>query len=356
MWDILQRFFAYRPENVIGVDIGDGSVKVVELDRQNGRPVIKCIGITDIPAGTIANGYCQDINTLTEVIRQAVNVSGASYRDAVLSIGSPSLFIREVVYPPMTPVELAEAVKWDSEKYVPFAPDSYYLDFTVAGQGESELEMPVLLTAAPREIIDNIVTAVKGAGLTPVAIDGEPLALHRTLIGAENSVVVDIGADLSRVSLFQKGRPVVTRPIPIGSKRFTEVIMETLELEIAEAERFKQRQKGLLQHQDKDGEESAVHRNMELLASELVREASRTAEYYRMQNKNVVLDKLILTGGGAKLDNLAQYFAAHTSNPVIVHDPLAAIDISPALDPQYVRGLSLQLGVAVGLALRGGAV
>ena len=350
----LRRLFARQADNVIGVDVGTSAVKAVQLERRSGRPLLKAAGVVDLPAGVMENGSCRDVKGLADLIRQAVAAGGASGRDAVLALGVPGLFVREVVFPPLSAAELREAVKWDSERYVPFAPDSYYLDFAVTGQGASELEQKVMLAAAPRETVDALVAAAKSAGLRPVAIDVEPLALHRTLPMADNAMVVDIGAEISQVAIFQSGAPVVVRPAPISGQRFTEVVRDLFDLSEAEAERLKQRQHGLLLRPGAGGEESSVNNRFAALVAEAAGEARRTAEYYRIQNKEAIIDKTFLTGGGAALDNIAYHFAAQMDMPVVVHDPLAGVDIAGSLDPHHVRGLGVRLGVAIGLALRGG--
>lgn len=354
MWTTLRRVFSRQADNVIGVDVGTSAVKVVQIERRSGRPLLKAAGVVDLPAGLMENGVCRDEKGLADLIRQALATGGASGRDAVLAMGVPGLFVREVVFPPLSAAELREAVKWDSERYVPFAPDSYYLDFAVTGQGANELEQKVLLAAAPREAIDALVAAAKGAGLRPVAIDVEPLALLRTLPMADNAMVVDIGAEVSQATIFQGGAPVVVRPVPISGQRFTDVVREAFDLSEAEAERLKQRQHGLLLRPGTGGEDSTVNSRFAMLVAEAAREARRTVEYYRMQNKEAIIDKTFLSGGGAALDNIAYHFAAQLDMPVVVHDPLAGVDISGAFDPHYVRGLGARLGVALGLALRGG--
>lgn len=352
MWTKLQKLFTYRLDTVVGIDISASSVKVAEVGWVNGQPLLKAASIVDLPYGTMEGGHCLDTGALAAALRQAVHASGAKSRNVILGIGAPGLFLREVAYPAMSPEELAQAVKWDSEKHVTLEPDSYYLDFAVTGQGSSELEVKTLLAASPKEIIDSLVSAAKDAGLRPAAVDAEPLALYRTLVQAENAMVVDIGADMSTVTLFQGGCPAVNRAVPIGGKRFSDTVAAVFELEPSEAERFKQRQSGLLY--SGTGEQTAIQRDLGLLATELAREASRTVQYYSMQHKTARVEKLVLTGGGAKLDNLSRYFTASVDMPVVIHEPLAAVAVSPNLDPQYVRNLSLHLGVAIGLALGGG--
>lgn len=352
MWNKLQRLFVHHHDSVVGVDVGTGSVKMAELDWPAGQPRLRSARLASLPPGTMDNGYCQDVSALAAALRQAADAGGVKARDAVLGIGAPGLFLREAVYPVMSLPELAQAVKWDSEQHVTLEPGSYYLDFAVTGQGE--LGLKVLLAASPRETVDRLVAAARDAGLRPLAVDAEPLALYRTLTGAENSLVLDIGAALSTITLFQGGVPVVTRAVPVGGDRFTETVGAVFELGPAEAERFKQRQKGLLRHDGEDGERGAIGQQLGAVVAELVRQAAQTTRYFGSQNKNAVVDKVILTGGGARLDNLAPFFAAQFDTPVVVHDPLAAVAVDPRLDPQQARAAAGQFGVAVGLALGGG--
>ncbi len=93
---------------------------------------------------------------------------------------------------------------------------------------------------------------------------------------------------------------------------------------------------------------------MGMLVSDLTNEIRRTIEYFQMQNKEAVVDKLFLSGGGSRLGNLAEQLSMQLDMQVLLHDPLAVVEVHGSFDPQYVRDLGPQLAVAIGLALRGG--
>lgn len=354
MWDKLKRLLIPKPDSVIGIDIGTGGVKLAEIDTSKGRTVLKSCGIVELPENAVEDGRILDRSAVADALRKLISASGTSCRNAVLAVSGRTLFVREIVMPAMTPAELREAIKWELDKYVPYTAETCYFDFAVLGPGQAEHELRILLVIVPNERIDELVEMVKEAGLKPVAIDIEPLALYRTLTAAENSIVVDIGAMCSQFVVYQGGVPVVTRIIPIGGKRFTEVVMNVLELEYPEAERLKQRQAGLLHRVDVADDTVTIHRQLHMLVTEVVREVRRTAEYYQIQNRGASIDRLILSGGGVKLHNFAEHLAAMLDTEVIVHDPLAGIEIAASFDKQYTLGMALQLAVAIGLSLRGG--
>ena len=263
------------------------------------------------------------------------------------------MFARELVFPVMTMEELGVAIKWDLEKYIPYAPNSYYFDYSIVGQGNTETEIKVLLVAAPIDNINNIIDIINIVGLKIIAVDVEPLALYRIFTDAEKAMVIDIGALLSQVTVFQNGSPAVIRNIPIGGQNFTNVIMQTLKIGISEAEHIKQQQLILLQ-EDVKTEYSEVKHQLELLATEFARDIRRTADYYQQQNKNAIIDKVFITGGGAKLGNLVQYLALQLDMSAVIHDPLAKLKIPASFDKTYLAQVAPQLGTAIGLALREG--
>lgn len=355
MKENILHFFTGSTGAVLGIDIGTGTVKIAELTKKGGKHVLKSAGIVALPDSMLEEGAGIDSTALTETICQAVAASGAASREAVVAVSSKAVFVRELSFPPMTANELKEAIKWDVEKYVPYPPNSYYYDFSIIEAEKEGSELKVLLVAALHETVDLLAKAVVDAGLKLIAIDIEPLAIFRTLNGAEHILIVDMGAAFTQVTLFQNGSPVLTRDIDIGGQRFTEEIMQTLGLDFSEAERLKQRQEGLLKRPNSEEEPSPLQQQLEMLIAELAREIRRTAEYYQMQHQGVVFERLVITGGGAKLDNLLDYFKGHFEDMrVTMHEPLQMLAINPSLDPAYVRNLSAQMPVAVGLALYGG--
>lgn len=347
----IDKLFRKKSESVIGIDIGTTTVKLAEIARQGNKLILRNAVLCDLPANIAEDGYITDTSALAELLQQVKAKNGIRTQEAVVAVSGRSIFVREVAFPVMTEAELREAIKWDMEKYVPFAPGSYYHDFVIVGKtsNEQEQEMKVLLVAAPQDLVNKIVSGLKTAGLKTMAVDIEPLAIYRTLNGAENSVVVDLGGDAAQVIVFQNGSPTVTRAIPINGHRFTEAVMRVLELEYNEAENLKQRQKNLLKQGSQ--EESVLHTQLAALVGELSREIRRTLEYFQMQNRYAVVDKVVLSGGGARLDNLAQQLATELDMPVAVHNPTAGLTVPPAFDPVQWQEIAPQFSVAVGLAL-----
>jgi len=355
VWKKIEKFLLKKSADLIGIDIGTGSIKLVEIAWQKGRPVLKNFAIKELPANTIADGRIIDSQQLTQALRQVLATTHTYTKNVVVAVGGRIMFARELMFPTMTMEELGVAIKWDLEKYIPYAPNSYYYDYSIVGQGNSETEMKILLVAAPIDYVTNMINIIKSVGLSLIAVDVEALALYRIFADAEKAMVIDIGALLSQVTVFQNGSPAVIRNIPIGGQNFTNIIIQTLQVESKVAERIKQQQLILLR-EDVESEYREVKQQLELLATEFARDIRRTAEYFQQQNKDVIIDKVFITGGGAKLGNLVEYLALQLDMSAVMHDPFIKLKIPASFDVAHLAQVGPHLGTAIGLALRGGDV
>ena len=342
MWKKLARFMNPRPSAIIGMDIGTRFIKMASVSLRQNRPKLQQLRIIERPHTTLSEDWFQDTSSTAEWLRQEISVAGISAGPVVAAINGRMVFMREITFPFMKQEELREAVRWDIEKYVPFPPDSYYYDFAVLKECLETMEIDVFLVAAPKRIIDGIADVLQKAGLKPMAIDIEPLAIYRTMENAENSLLVDIGAELSHITIFQDGAPVLTRMIQLSGNRFTERIMESIGMDRTAAESMKRAALPELQ----------PHVNQ--FASELASEIHRTVDYFQAQNKQVKLERVFLSGGGTKLLNLPQQLEQEVDLAVVVHDPFTSLEIDDSFDRQYIQTVAPQMAAAVGLALRGG--
>lgn len=344
---------AGRTEEAVGLDIGSGSVKMAEVVERRGKPFLKKMSIFDLPPGAVENGLIADEALLADAMQRMASRNGFSGNRVAVALGGRSLFIREVLFPRMTTTELRQAIRWDLDKYVPFSPDQLYFDFWVTGPGTTEFEVRVLLVAVPRDVVDSMLRVLKRAGFKTVAVDIEPLAIQRTLPETAECMLIDCGSSVSQVTLFQNHSPVFTRSIPIGGNQFTEMMMDGLEIGREEADLVKKKAELLREAPETSGGHAALQEQVERMILELAGEVRRTLEYYQVQNRNVNISKVYITGGGAKLEQLPERLSQILELPVYLHDPLVGLEMSSSYSRQYARGVGPQMAVAVGLALRG---
>lgn len=238
---------------VLGLDIGTSRIKLVEGRLGRTGPIVTNVGIGMTPRDTIANGVVVDPDTLGAAVRQLLAEYGVRTRSVVSSVASQSsLVVRPIEVPRMTRSELAETMKWEVDRHIPFAASEVVMSFEPLVPPEDLPEeaqnMEVLLAVAQEDMIEAHVQTLFNAGLDPVALDVEPLSASRSLIdiigeqGAyENTyALLNIGANTTDLSVFRPGGLLsFTRPIPIAGDTITNAVAETLGYEFHEAERAK---------------------------------------------------------------------------------------------------------------------
>ena len=239
---------------VVGLNIGNAFIKAVEVTSKGGQLSVTGMGVIATPPESYSNGNVLSVTALSNAIRQMWRQAGLSSNAAIFSVaGSGSLVVRVIEVPRMTDGELADNMRVDADRYIPFPPSEVVMDFKALRDLPSDPDaanMEVLLAAAQREIIDLHVAVVQKAKLAPRAIDVEPLALARTMqleLRAGNPIidyddvtaVLNIGMTGTEISILRGDIVVFTRSIPNGGGNLTSAIAETMGIPVSDAERLK---------------------------------------------------------------------------------------------------------------------
>ena len=245
---------ASKGGTVVGLNIGNAYIKAVEVTSKGGQMAVTGMGVIATPPESYANGNVLSVNALTNALRTLWKQAGLSSRATVFSVaGTGSLVVRVIEVPRMTDGELADNMRVDADRYIPFPPSEVVMDVQALRDLPSDPDaanMEVLLAAAQREIIDLHVSVVQKAKLTPRAIDVEPLALARAMqleMRAQNSVidyddviaVLNIGQTGTEISIMRGDIVVFTRTVPNGGGSLTQAIAETMGIPTSDAERLK---------------------------------------------------------------------------------------------------------------------
>ena len=336
-WKKFTKLFQPRITTLVGVDFGHGAVKVAEVSLAKDKPHLRTLAIVEAPImddgdATIELSKEQVLSVSPEVLKEmltrALSLSGVKAKHAVLAVGGELSFMREINFPKLPPEELAEAIKWDLPKYVPYPEDSYEYDYSITGYDAATGDLRVLVVAAPKDVVQQLTQVVRDAGLVPLAVEIESMALYRTMMQADNSMVLDVGSANTQISLFQKGHPIFNRVVQGG---YLETTTSDGSAEEQEAEKAA---------------------NLENVLNELVQEVRRTAQFFTQQKNQGTIDKVIVTGA-VELDKFVELLKAKLDLPVVAHNPLAGLTVKRSIVGSYARKVGPQLAVAIGLAMRG---
>lgn len=234
----------------VGLDIGSKFIKVAELAPGRAGATVRAVGWAPTPPGSMENNIIVDAQLLGQAVKKLLKESGVSTRNSVSSVsGQSALVVRVIEVPRMSDSELAETMKWEVERHVPFAASEVIMDFQPIERSDSDPDsqnMEVLLAVAQQDMIDRHVEMLFAAGLTPSAIDVEPLAAARSLIElgpdayAQKTVaIINIGASNTDIGIFRDGVLAFPRTLPLAGDTLTRAIAAQMAVDEEQAEELK---------------------------------------------------------------------------------------------------------------------
>ncbi len=237
--------------HVLGLDIGTAAIKAAELQLSGGevhvvgRPVV-----LPTPDGAVRGGVVIDAPQVAEALKELKTVYGLRTSKVIASVGGDSsVVVRITEVPKMSGKELEEAVVWELDEQTPFPVDEVIYDYTPIERADADpeaTEMELLLAVAQEDMVDAHVEAMSGAGLRPVNIDVEPLAIGRALVEAggdefadQTIVNVHIGATTTLILIFRQKVLSFVRIIPSAGENLTQTLAQALMLDPEQAELVK---------------------------------------------------------------------------------------------------------------------
>jgi type IV pilus assembly protein PilM len=339
--------------NVVGLDVGSSSVKILELTEMKGGYQLRNFGIAPLPPEGIVDGALMDSVTIVDAIRGLSSALRIKTKDAVTSVSGHSVIVKKINIPVMTEDELDDSIQWEAERYIPFDVTDVNIDFQILGPtpGNDEL-MDVILVAAKKDIINDYLSVIVEAGFNPVIVDVDSFALENMFEAnypAQDGTLAlaNIGASVTNINILKRGTSSFTRDIFTGGNAITEEIQRQLNVDYDEAEALKLGNK--MDESNQKAIQEVTNSSLNSLASEI----SKSLDFFQSAHADEKVDKVFLSGGCAKLGGIEKIIEQQAGVPVEIINPFREIDCSKRdLDIDYLKEMEPIMAVSVGLALR----
>ncbi|MEK7702440.1 MAG: type IV pilus assembly protein PilM [Nitrospirota bacterium] len=349
-------FSFLRSKDLVGLDIGSGALKLVQLKKAKRGYSLKKFSIFPIDPELIVDGAVMDSGQVVAAIRELFEKEKVKVKNVALSVSGHSVIVKRISLPLMSEDELQESIKWEAEQFIPFDINDVNVDFHILQTPQAQQEdgqMQVLLVAVKKDKLMEYTNLAMEAGLNPVIGDVDAFALQNMFTEnydvreSETVALVNIGASVMNINVLRGGVFSFTRDISTGGKQYNEAIEREMDLSFAQSERVK-RAEAI------DGIDSAqVGDIVQRLNSELVSEVIRSFDYFKTTSPNESIDRILVCGGGAKLSGLVSLLAERSGIAAEVANPFNRIEISPDhFDTDFILDVAPQAAVGVGLALR----
>lgn len=332
-----------------GLDIGSTAVRLVQLRHGGDHPALVAYGALPVPLNLTNSDSQIDQDKIAELVRQLVRENRISLKSVVVGLSATKVFATVITTPKLDNAQLAKAIRYQAEQYIPMALDQVKLDWAVIDQSKDGKQLEVLLVAAPNTAIDKYVSIIEKAGLEAYALEPNATAVARALMPSNNLAVaiVDFGSLDSDISIVWNNAPRLIRSVSVGGTTMVRSVAQNLGLDEVQANQFTFKF-GLTQSKL----EGQVFKAIKPTLDNLVSEVEKSAKYFVGRYPEVKLEKLIVTGSASSLPELGPYLANSTGLPVEFGNAWMNVSYPSALQ-EKLMGLSAEYAAAVGLAGRG---
>jgi type IV pilus assembly protein PilM len=346
MWGVSPKT-RYGP---IGVDVGARSVKLVQLTADGDE--LAAASRWDLPW---ENEAPAGVDAVAAAIRRVREGGGFRGRDAVLCLSHGTLFLQNVRIPKTEGAELERNIQQEAARRFPFPVAEAEIRFLDVGdvRQTGAVLREVILMAAQRSAIDAALEAIEAAGLLPVSVDAEPLALLRGYTAQfrreedhqQRTLYIHLGFSRLAILIAEGDQILFVKYVEIGGRHLDEAAARDLGMQVADAA-------GLRRH---NGDRRADQQDPEIARSiaqairpvieKLISELSMCVRYHSVTFRGKPLARAVL-GGSEATPALAETLAARLNLKCEVSHPFRRFA------KVSIPGRPGQWDAAFGLALR----
>jgi type IV pilus assembly protein PilM len=342
---------------LVGLSIEPGRIAAAQVSV-NGKIVVQDGGRAELALGVVRDGEVADVEALSEALRDLWRDHRDLDRRVRIGVANARIVVRTLYLPPIENAkELATAVRFQARDEIPMPLEDAVLDFHAIGIVDTP-EGPrqrIILVAARRDMLNDMVTAARAAGLKPTGIDLSAFGMVRALqrVGEDTGpeLFVSVGG-LTNLAISEGGICGFTRVAGSGLESLAAELAERRELTLEHARMW-------LHHVGLKDDLSTIEGDEKIVADArtvLVAGARRIAgevrgslDYHQGQaNGAGAVQRVVLTGPAVAVAGFGSALEAELGLEVqerVVSGPNGGLDLLDAACLTVPAGLAVEQGV-----------
>lgn len=337
-------------EKSFGLDIGTTFVRAVLLKKDGNSYAIESLGIGPAPEKGMLGSSDADLKFATDAISQVIKSANISTKNVVISLPENHVYTKIIEMPELSEKELAAALRYEMEQYIPLPLDQVRTDWQVLNSKQKDKKTTsVLIVAAPINLLSRYEKVLTAIGLVPISIETEMISVQRAIYPLVNnaapSVIVHMGANTTNIAIMKNGVIAMVINVDKGGHAITRAIANDLGIDIAQAEEYK-KVYGL----NKEAFEGKIGKSLFPIVESIAGDIKNAILLYKEKNQNEPVQQIVLSGGTALLPGIDVYFTNLLNVQVVLGNPFQVFDIKNI--PDEVSSQSVSFNVVVGLALK----
>lgn len=343
-----------NPGTIFGIDIGSHSIKVCELGGSLGKLKVDKYGEFILSEAAIIEDEFQKPSEIAEALAEAIKLAGVKSKSGCVGLYGPNTMTKRLNVPEGSKEEIEDYIMWESEQYITFGADESQIDFCILGENEGGGKDSIVV-AAKIEIIENFTNILTEAKISAKFVDLNVLALSNVFEEvyqadleeySQGTLILDFGAQSTKVIIYKRGGPIFTKEIPVGGSLITEEIQRQMGVSYEEAEDLKMTT-------DENGNlPQEILNIMNIQMDQQIAEVRKNVNFYVTQGSAEKVNYCFVTGGNSLLPGLMDKLSSVIGIEVKRLDPFESIKVDDRKAVKGLEQLSATSAVAIGLAMR----
>lgn len=347
-----KRLVGFAQEDLLGLDVGSSSVRMVQLSHGKEGYSLVSAAISEIE-NSEDNSSNRSVNVVN-AIKKCLALATAHSKWAVCSVSGADVAVRHFKFPPLASDVLEGAVRLEASQVCPFNVDDGVVDYQLIQNGASNDSMSGVLVAATNDVIRRKVRLAEQCSLNCVLMDVDGLALLNCLSEIKNdayplatSAILDVGASATTLAVMSDNNFPFVRTISYAGK---DIIAQIARDNNVSTEVVKKEVYGASETvipADK------LQASMENACEKLVNSVAETLRYHSTQEKTSPVERILVCGGFGMVNGFVDILNKQLPIKAILWNPFDTIKCS--VDRKYldvVQSKGPSMAVAAGLAMR----
>lgn len=317
-------------KSIIGLEVDSAEIRAVELTRSNGVYKVLACGKMPLQSETVEEGFIRDAEDFNKSLAELLQNGNFKSTDVAVGVNNENVIMRYASFPKIADDKLRNMVLLQAQEFIPIPVQEMEIDYVIAGEGVNDEDQPVvnvLLVAARRNMLEQLITILSASKLQVIDIDSSVLSLCRALqsvAGDKKHALLNLTDDMINFLVIRGNEISMARSIMIPERAIDSVYAL-----------FRQTTTGNIEDEV-----------LEAVGSVLASETASSVSYYAMQNMDEPIESIYLVTSAGKAEHLSRMISE--SLPTIpVEVPLFYANENLGLDSGVVKEFAGCIGLAM---------
>lgn len=309
--------------SITALDIGTHTIKALSAKSAKQIHIIQAVDVPNTLNLLIPQND-QETTQFSEMIANLLNDYKLDASDVRLSLPESVIANKVIEVPVLTNAELASAIGWQAEQYIPIPKDDLSLEYQVLTKPEKknpEAKMKVLLVASRKSFIEKINSVFLNLGIEPTVMETQMFSVIRALDMTSDdpeTLIVHMGASNLDLAVIANGMFEFIFSSKNGSQLLTNSIAQSFGLDLKQAEEYK-----ITYGLNTEQLEGKLVQVLLPIVNNVVVEIQKALRYFSQLYPGQTIKRVVLSGGPSAMIGFSQYLSQQINAEILLMAPFA---------------------------------